>query len=166
MILNDTQSLWHPSDSPRTQFLFRFSIVMLKRKINSSLTKKDKRCVIFIFSSSSSFVVFSEGWTWVFFTLNIFWREAPKGVFVFMANDNDVWFSSSFLLCSIFWWIFIRPILDVRVRKSRWDNLYNTNWSLRIAWRESFAANMNRSSCYISFHWLLCSVFSFDDWQW
>lgn len=93
MILNDTQSLQLPSNSPRTQFFFCFSIVMLKRKINSSLTKKDKRCVIFIFLF---FRCFFRGMNLSIFYIKHFWREAPKGVFVFMANDNDVLFSPLF----------------------------------------------------------------------
>lgn len=95
----------HPSNPAKTS-LFYLSflasiVVSLKRKINSSLTKRQTMCNFF------------RGWTWVFLNIKHFLRV---GVFVFIANDNDVLFS---LCVHRSWWIFIRPILDVRVRKSR-----------------------------------------------
>lgn len=97
------------SDNRQTQFFFFFSIVVqLKRKINSSLTKrqhnrrKDKRCVILIFFSF-------EGWFWVSLHWTVFGGKEP-GVALSLLQTIMTFFFSSFL-----WWIFCHDISGEKV---------------------------------------------------
>lgn len=112
--INDTRKTpKHPLNLPRSQFFFCFLLLCCwKRKLTHRWRGRQTMCN---FDISGFF--FSGMNLTVFFSLL---GKQPRVALSLLQTIMTFCFLSSL---SMFWWIFIRPIHDVRVRKSRWDNL-------------------------------------------
>lgn len=100
-----------PKPTKNSIFLLFSIVVLLKRKINSSLTEKQTMC---------NFDISSEGWTWSIFCIKYFLGKEPR---VALSLLQTIMTFGFLLFHTTSWWILIRPIHDMRVRKSHQDNL-------------------------------------------